>query len=238
MIIYPAIDMKDGRCVRLLQGRAEDVTDYGDPCEVARRWAQAGVRWIHLVDLDGAFSGQGKNREVIAHIAQEQSVPVQLGGGIRTMADVEDRLERVGVSRVILGTAAVENPRLVKEACRAYPGRVAVGIDARDGFVAVRGWTERSDVPALELARRVRDAGVETVVYTDISKDGMMQGPSIEQTARMVRESGLRVIGSGGVSSLADIGALKEAGCAGVITGKALYSGAFTLAQALGYEED
>lgn len=238
MIIYPAIDMKDGRCVRLLQGRAEDVTDYGDPCEVARRWAQAGARWIHLVDLDGAFSGQGKNREVIAHIAQEQSVPVQLGGGIRTMADVEDRLERVGVSRVILGTAAVENPRLVKEACRAYPGRVAVGIDARDGFVAVRGWTERSDVPALELARRVRDAGVETVVYTDISKDGMMQGPSIEQTARMVRESGLRVIGSGGVSSLADIGALKEAGCAGVITGKALYSGAFTLAQALGYEED
>lgn len=238
MIIYPAIDMKDGRCVRLLQGRAEDVTDYGDPCEVARRWAQAGARWIHLVDLDGAFSGQGKNREVIAHIAQEQSVPVQLGGGIRTMADVEDRLERVGVSRVILGTAAVENPRLVKEACRAYPGRVAVGIDARDGFVAVRGWTERSDVPALELARRVRDAGVETVVYTDISKDGMMQGPSIEQTARMVRESGLRVIGSGGVSSLADIGALKEVGCAGVITGKALYSGAFTLAQALGYEED
>ncbi|WP_102411040.1 1-(5-phosphoribosyl)-5-[(5-phosphoribosylamino)methylideneamino]imidazole-4-carboxamide isomerase [Beduinella massiliensis] len=238
MIIYPAIDMKDGRCVRLLQGRAEDVTDYGDPCEVARRWAQAGARWIHLVDLDGAFSGQGKNREVIARIAQEQSVPVQLGGGIRTMADVEDRLERVGVSRVILGTAAVENPRLVKEACRAYPGRVAVGIDARDGFVAVRGWTERSDVPALELARRVRDAGVETVVYTDISKDGMMQGPSIEQTARMVRESGLRVIGSGGVSSLADIGALKEAGCAGVITGKALYSGAFTLAQALGYEED
>lgn len=238
MIIYPAIDMKDGRCVRLLQGRAEDVTDYGDPCEVARRWAQAGARWIHLVDLDGAFSGQGKNREVIARIAQEQSVPVQLGGGIRTMADVEDRLERVGVSRVILGTAAVENPRLVKEACRAYPGRVAVGIDARDGFVAVRGWTERSDVPALELARRVRDAGVETVVYTDISKDGMMQGPSIEQTARMARESGLRVIGSGGVSSLADIGALKEVGCAGVITGKALYSGAFTLAQALGYEED
>lgn len=238
MIIYPAIDMKDGRCVRLLQGRAEDVTDYGDPCEVARRWAQAGARWIHLVDLDGAFSGQGKNREVIARIAQEQSVPVQLGGGVRTMADVEDRLERVGVSRVILGTAAVENPRLVKEACRAYPGRVAVGIDARDGFVAVRGWTERSDVPALELARRVRDAGVETVVYTDISKDGMMQGPSIEQTARMVRESGLRVIGSGGVSSLADIGALKEVGCAGVITGKALYSGAFTLAQALGYEED
>lgn len=238
MIIYPAIDMKDGRCVRLLQGRAEDVTDYGDPCEVARRWAQAGARWIHLVDLDGAFSGQGKNREVIARIAQEQSVPVQLGGGIRTMADVEDRLERVGVSRVILGTAAVENPRLVKEACRAYPGRVAVGIDARDGLVAVRGWTERSDVPALELARRVRDAGVETVVYTDISKDGMMQGPSIEQTARMVRESGLRVIGSGGVSSLADIGALKEVGCAGVITGKALYSGAFTLAQALGYEED
>ncbi len=238
MIIYPAIDMKDGRCVRLLQGRAEDVTDYGDPCEVARRWAQAGARWIHLVDLDGAFSGQGKNREVIARIAQEQSVPVQLGGGIRTMADVEDRLERVGVSRVILGTAAVENPRLVKEACRAYPGRVAVGIDARDGFVAVRGWTERSDVPALELACRVRDAGVEMVVYTDISKDGMMQGPGIEQTARMVRESGLRVIGSGGVSSLADIGALKEVGCAGIITGKALYSGAFTLAQALGYEED
>ena len=238
MIIYPAIDMKDGRCVRLLQGRAEDVTDYGDPCEVARRWAQAGARWIHLVDLDGAFCGRGKNREVITRIAQEQKIPVQLGGGIRTMADVEDRLERAGVARVILGTAAVENTQLVKDACRVYPGRVAVGIDAKDGYVAVRGWTERSDVPALELARRVRDAGVQTVIYTDIARDGMMLGPSVEQTARMVLESGLQVIGSGGVSRLSDIAALKAAGCVGVITGKALYSGAFTLAQALGYEEE
>ena len=152
MIIYPAIDMKGGRCVRLLQGRAQNLTDYGDPLVMARRWAQDGARWLHLVDLDGAFDGAGGNLDAVERIARELDIPVQLGGGIRTMADVELRLERLGVSRVILGTAAVENPQLVRDACRAYPGRVAVGIDARDGFVAVRGWTERSQVRALELA--------------------------------------------------------------------------------------
>lgn len=237
MIIYPAIDMKGGRCVRLLQGRAQDLTDYGDPLVMARRWAQDGARWLHLVDLDGAFDGAGGNLDAVGRIARELDIPVQLGGGIRTMADVELRLERLGVSRVILGTAAVENPQLVRDACRAYPGRVAVGIDARDGFVAVRGWTERSQVRALELALRMREAGVEVLIYTDIARDGMMQGPSVESTAQMVRESGMQVIGSGGVSTLSDIDALRGAGCAGVITGKALYSGAFTLRDALKREE-
>lgn len=238
MIIYPAIDMKGGRCVRLLQGRAQDVTDYGDPCETAMRWGKAGAKWIHLVDLDGAFDGEGRNRECIVRIARQQLIPVQLGGGIRTMADIEDRIERCNVSRVILGTAAVEDPRLVEQACRAYPGRIAVGIDARGGFVAVRGWVEQSNLSALELALRVRDAGVQTVIYTDITRDGMMQGPSVASTAQLVKESGLQVIGSGGVSSLADIQALRRAGCAGVITGKALYTGAFTLKEALKLEEE
>ena len=238
MIIYPAIDMKGGRCVRLLQGRAEDVTDYGDPCETAKRWEKAGARWIHLVDLDGAFGGKGLNQDAIARIARQQRIPVQLGGGIRTMADVEDRIERCDVSRVILGTAAVESPQLVLQACRAYPGRIAVGIDARDGLVAVRGWVEQSELSALELALRVRDAGVQTVIYTDIARDGMMQGPNVASTAQLVEKSGMQVIGSGGVSSLQDIMALRQAGCAGVITGKALYTGAFTLEEALRLEEE
>ena len=203
MIIYPAIDMKGGRCVRLLQGRAQNLTDYGDPLVMARRWAQDGARWLHLVDLDGAFDGAGGNLDAVERIVRELDIPVQLGGGIRTMADVELRLERLGVSRVILGTAAVENPHL----------------------------------RALELALRMREAGVELLIYTDIARDGMMQGPSVESTAQMVRESGMQVIGSGGVSTLSDIDALRGAGCAGVITGKALYSGAFTLRDALKREE-
>ena len=233
MRIYPAIDMKGGRCVRLLQGRAEDVTDYGDPVAVAARWQREGAEYIHLVDLDGAFSGEGKNRAVIAQIMQNISIPAQLGGGIRTMADVEDRLEGCGVTRVILGTAALYDPQLVKDACRAYPGRIAVGIDARDGLVAVKGWVEQSQVRALELALRVREAGVTHIIYTDIARDGMMGGANAAQTADFVRDTGMQIIGSGGVTTLADITAFKDARCEGAITGKALYSGAFTLAQAI-----
>ena len=232
MRIYPAIDMKDGRCVRLLQGRAEDVTDYGDPVAVAARWQREGARYLHLVDLDGAFSGKGQNRAVIAQIMRQISIPAQLGGGIRTMADVEDRLEGCGVTRVILGTAALYDPQLVKDACRAYPGRIAVGIDAREGRVAVRGWVEQSQVSALELAKRVRDAGVTHIIYTDIARDGMMGGVSAAQTAQIVRQTGMQIIGSGGVTTLTDITAFRQAGCEGAITGKALYCGAFTLAQA------
>lgn len=233
MLIYPAIDMKGGRCVRLLQGRAEDVTDYGDPVAMAARWQSEGAQFMHLVDLDGAFSGEGKNRAVIAQIMKTIAIPAQLGGGIRTMADVEDRLEKCGVTRVILGTAALHDPQMVIDACKAYPGRIAVGIDARDGFVAVKGWVEQSQVTVLELALRVRDAGVTHIIYTDIARDGMMSGANAVQTAEFVRDTGMQIIGSGGVTTLQDIAAFKNAGCEGAITGKALYSGAFTLAQAI-----
>lgn len=225
--------MKQGRCVRLLQGRAEDATDYGDPVAVAARWQREGAEYMHLVDLDGAFTGEGQNRAVIAQIMKTISIPAQLGGGVRTMADVEDRLERCGVTRVILGTAALHQPQLVIDACRAYPGRIAVGIDARDGLVAVKGWVEQSRVSALELALRVRDAGVTHIIYTDIARDGMMRGANAAQTADFVRETGMQIIGSGGVTTLEDITAFKNARCEGAITGKALYAGAFTLAQAM-----
>lgn len=237
MLVYPAIDMKDGRCVRLLQGREQDVTDYGDPVATASRWKAEGASWMHLVDLDGAFSGHGKNRDVIHRILRSINVPVQLGGGIRTLQDVEDRLDNCGVTRVILGTAALENPSLVASACREYPGRVAVGIDARDGFVAVHGWVTQSNMTALDLALRVRDVGVTHIIYTDIARDGMMAGANAEQTAQMVEKTGMHIIGSGGVTTLEDITAMRDIGCEGVITGKALYQGAFTLKEAIGVAE-
>lgn len=233
MLIYPAIDMKEGRCVRLLQGREADVTDYGSPVEVAQRWAAEGAQWIHLVDLDGAFRGTGKNRETIKAIMQTIRIPAQLGGGIRTMEDITECIEHCGVSRVILGTAALENPSLVETACRAYPGKIAVGIDARGGRVAVRGWVEQSEMSALALALQVRAMGVTHIIYTDIEKDGMMEGANTAQTAQLIADTGMQIIGSGGISTIEDIQEMKAAGCEGVITGKALYTGAFRLAQAI-----
>ncbi|MEG0766216.1 MAG: HisA/HisF-related TIM barrel protein, partial [Clostridia bacterium] len=184
--------------------------------------------WLHVVDLDGAFSGRAENLEALAEICGA-GIPVQLGGGIRTLAEVEDRLEKRGVARVILGTVALENPSLVAQACRAYPGKIACGMDARDGMVAVRGWVAESQMTTQALALRMRDAGVEWIIYTDIARDGMLGGPNVEATRALVQNMGLRVIGSGGVGSLADIRALRDAGCAGAITGKALYEGRFTL---------
>ncbi len=233
MIIYPAIDMKAGRCVRLFKGRADEVTDYGAPEDAAELWQASGARWLHLVDLDGAFTGQAGNLEAVQRITERVSIPVQLGGGIRTMADIADRLEKRGVTRVILGTVALENPALVREACAAYPGRIACGIDAHEGFVAVRGWVEASKVSAVELALRMGVEGVRDIIYTDIARDGTLAGPNVEATAALIRESGLAVIGSGGVATLADIAALREIGCAGAICGKSLYSGAFMLCEAI-----
>lgn len=233
MILYPAIDLQGGRCVRLRQGEASESTDYGDPLEAARTWKAQGTAWLHVVDLDGAFSGNAQNLSVIAEVVKATGLSVQLGGGIRTMEDIAHRLDNLGIARVVLGTVALDNPALVREACGRYPGRIACGIDAREGKVAVRGWTRQSDRSALDLALEMRDAGVETLIYTDIARDGMLNGPNISATAGLVEQTGMQVIGSGGVGSLSDIVALREAGCAGAIVGKALYSGQFTLEEAM-----
>jgi phosphoribosylformimino-5-aminoimidazole carboxamide ribotide isomerase len=234
MILYPAIDLKDGQCVRLLRGDMDQATVFGDdPAAQARAFAAAGCEWLHLVDLNGAFAGRPVNASAVEAILAAVEIPCQLGGGIRDMATIETWLER-GLARVILGTAAVENPALVRTAARAFPGRVAVGLDARDGKVATRGWAEATDQEVTELARRFEDAGIAAIIYTDIARDGAMQGPNVAATAALARAVSVPVIASGGVSSLDDLIALREAGpIAGAITGRALYDGALDLAAAL-----
>ena len=232
MILYPAIDMLNGQAVRLKQGKRDDVTVYGDPVAIARRWRAQGAQWLHLVDLSAAFAGQTRNLPLIRAVAEAFGGPVQLGGGLRAMEDIDLRMD-MGVTRVIIGTAAAENPELVAEACRKYPGRVAVGIDARDGKVATRGWVEATGLSATELALRMRDLGVTTVIYTDVSRDGMMQGPNVEATRALIEATGMEIIGSGGVSAIDDLLRFRQAGCAGAILGKAIYEEAFTLADAL-----
>jgi phosphoribosylformimino-5-aminoimidazole carboxamide ribotide isomerase len=234
MIFYPAIDLKGGACVRLLRGDMASATVFGtDPAAQAAAFAAAGCRWLHLVDLDGAFAGRPANAEAVAAILAAVAVPVQLGGGIRDMATVEAWLSR-GVARVILGTAAVENPALVREAARAFPGRIAVGIDAKAGMVATRGWAEVTAIGATDLARRFEDAGVAAIIYTDIDRDGAMQGPNVAATAALARAVTIPVIASGGVACLADLLALRDTGViAGAISGRALYEGALDLGAAL-----
>lgn len=233
--LYPAIDLRGGRCVRLVQGRADAETVYSDdPVAVARAFAEAGARRLHVVDLDGAFEGLPRNLDVVTAIVQAVDIPVELGGGIRDMAAVDEVLRR-GVQWVILGTAAVEQPELVDEACRRHPGRILVGIDARNGQVAVRGWVEGTAVDAVALARDMGRRGVEEIIFTDIARDGTLQGPNLEALAR-VAAAGPRVIASGGVSSLDDVRALtalEAQGVVGVIIGKALYTGAVDLKEAL-----
>ena len=234
MILYPAIDLKDGQCVRLLRGEMEAATVFSDdPAAQAAAFAAAGCEWIHLVDLNGAFAGHPVNGAAVEAILARVDVPCQLGGGIRDMATIEGWLGR-GLARVILGTVAVENPGLVREAARAFPGQVAVGIDAKDGRVATRGWAEVTDVEATDLARRFEDAGVAAIIYTDIARDGAMGGPNVAATAALARAVTIPVIASGGVSSLADLAALKATGViAGAISGRALYDGAIDLAAAI-----
>lgn len=235
MILYPAIDLKDGQAVRLLRGDMEKATVFNDdPAAQARAFVDAGCNWLHLVDLNGAFEGQPVNAAAVRAILAACQVPAQLGGGIRDMTTIETWLEN-GLARVILGTVAVENPDLVREAAKAFPGRIAVGIDARNGKVATRGWAEETDVDATDLARRFEDAGVAAIIYTDIMRDGAMQGPNVEATAALARAVSIPVIASGGVSSLADLVALKECGVAlnGAISGRALYDGALDLREAL-----
>ena len=227
MILYPAIDLKDGQCVRLVRGRMEDATVFNnDPAAQALAFQAAGCKWIHVVDLNGAFAGEPVNGAAVEAILSAISVPAQLGGGIRDMATIEDWLGR-GLARVILGTAAVRDPDLVRAAARAFPGKIAVGIDARGGMVAVEGWAETTDIPVLELAAKFEDAGVAAIIYTDIDRDGAMQGPNVEATAALANAVSIPVIASGGVSSLDDLRALKQCGAPldGVISGRALYDG-------------
>jgi phosphoribosylformimino-5-aminoimidazole carboxamide ribotide isomerase len=236
MILYPAIDLKDGACVRLLRGDMTAVTVYNqDPAEQARQFADAGFDWLHLVDLNGAVEGKPVNAKAVEAIIATTKLPIQLGGGIRNIATVEDWLSR-GVQRVVLGTAAVRNPTLVKEACAKFPGRVAVSIDSREGLVAVEGWRETSTMRTLDLALDMEQAGVSAIVFTDINRDGAMGGINLEATVDLAFALTTPVIASGGVSSIEDIVAVKNeegSGIAGVICGRALYDGRVDPAAAL-----
>ena len=236
MILYPAIDLKDGRCVRLLRGDMAAATVFAAaPAVQARQFADAGFEWLHLVDLNGAFAGRPVNGDAVEAILGAVTLPVQLGGGIRDLATVDFWLER-GVRRVILGTVALTEPELVREACKRHPGRIVVGIDARDGMVAVEGWARTSEVRALDLALRFEDAGVAAIVYTDIDRDGALGGVNVEATADLAFALTTPVIASGGVASLADLKSLKEVektGVEGVICGRALYDGRLDPAAAL-----
>ncbi len=235
MILYPAIDLKDGQAVRLFKGNMDQATVFSDkPAEQARAFCDAGAEWLHLVDLNGAFAGEPVNAAPVEAILDTVSIPVQLGGGIRDMGTIESWIKR-GLSRVILGTVAVENPDLVRQAAAAFPGQIAVGIDARNGRVATRGWATETDVMVTDLARQFEDAGVAAIIYTDINRDGAMQGPNIEATAALAQAVTIPVIASGGVSSLADLIALRDCGAQlnGAISGRALYDGAIDLHEAL-----
>jgi len=236
VILYPAIDLKDGRCVRLLRGDMAAATVFAAaPADQARQFADAGFEWLHLVDLNGAFAGKPVNGDAVEAILAAVALPVQLGGGIRDLATVDFWLER-GVKRVILGTVALTEPELVRAACKRHPGRVVVGIDARDGMVAVEGWARTSEVRALDLALRFEDAGVAAIVYTDIDRDGALGGVNVEATADLAFALTTPVIASGGVASLADLRSLKDVektGVEGVICGRALYDGRIEPAAAL-----
>jgi phosphoribosylformimino-5-aminoimidazole carboxamide ribotide isomerase len=236
VILFPAIDLKGGRCVRLKRGAMESATVFNDdPAAQAKIFADAGFQWLHCVDLDGAFEGRSVNVDAVQAIRARIDLPIQLGGGIRDRAGIEAWLA-AGISRVILGTAALRNPELVREAAKAYPGRIAVGIDAKDGKVAVEGWAETSELDVLTLARRFEDAGVAAIIFTDIARDGMLQGVNVDATAALANAITIPVIASGGIASLDDIKALKAAPSAnilGTIIGRALYEGRIRAAEAL-----
>lgn len=229
MLILPAIDLRDGKCVNLVQGRAGEETIFSDqPIEMALQWQESGAEYLHLVDLDGAFSAVSDNLHIVKEIVEMLQVPVQLGGGIRTMERLDDVLA-LGVTRAILGTAALKNPPLVEAACKKYGSRIAVGIDAKDGMVATEGWLDVSEKSAIAFAQEMEDCGVQTIIYTDIKSDGMLQGPNLETTAAIADTVSVNVIASGGVTSIQDIEALKVIEVHGAIVGRALYTGALDL---------
>ncbi len=236
MEIIPAVDIKDGRCVRLYKGDFEQETDYGSPLTQAKTWANKGANWLHIVDLDGALEGKPANLDIIKTIRKETDLKIEVGGGIRDLATIKQYLEN-GIDRVIIGTAAIENPPLIEEAIKEFGAdKIVVGIDAKDGFVATEGWLETSDTSAIALGQEMKKRGVEWVVYTDIERDGTLEGVNFVSVAEMAKETGLNVIASGGVASLEDIEALvelKEDKIKGVITGKALYSENLDLEEAM-----
>ena len=236
MLIIPAVDIKNGKCVRLLQGRLEDETVFSDdPAAMARKWALAGAELIHVIDLDGAFEKSPRNIDAIKNILQSIDTPIQLGGGIRNEQTIRMFLD-MGVNRVIIGTEAIRKPELVENMARIYPGQIVVGIDARNGRVAIEGWTETTQIKAIDLAKRFQNCGVSAINFTDIYRDGMQTGPNIEETRRLAEAISIPVVASGGVSNLKDIQnllPLETCGVTGVITGKALYSGTLDFKEAL-----
>lgn len=239
MLVIPAIDLKDGKCVRLRQGRMDDSTVFSDdPVDVAGRWMDAGARRLHLVDLNGAFDGEPVNGEIVKQIAERfPNFPTQIGGGIRSLKTIETYLN-AGVNYVIIGTKAVKEPEFVEEACAAFPGHIIVGLDAKDGKVATDGWAEVSNVQATDLAKRFDELGVSSIVYTDIARDGMMQGVNVEATVRMAQASSIPVIASGGITNMDDIKALADQahhGICGAITGRAIYEGTLDVSEAQNY---
>lgn len=233
MRIYPAIDIKDGKCVRLFKGQFSDVTVYGDsPAEMARKWESLGGEFIHVVDLDGALKGHGVNAAQIKEICESVKVPVQTGGGIRTMEDIEEKLA-CGINRVIIGTKAVSDSDFVKQAVKKYGSKIVIGIDAKDGMVAIEGWEKTSNFTAVEFAKKMAAIGVQTIVYTDIATDGTLAGPNIQAMTEMTKSVDADIIASGGVGSIDHIKALAGTGVEGVIVGKALYTGNVNLTEAI-----
>ncbi|MDI6799072.1 MAG: 1-(5-phosphoribosyl)-5-[(5-phosphoribosylamino)methylideneamino]imidazole-4-carboxamide isomerase [Actinomycetota bacterium] len=236
MIIYPAIDLKSGKCVRLCQGKMDEVTVYSDdPKEVAKRWQREGAEYIHVVDLDGAVTGAPKNLSLLGEIVMATKVPVQFGGGLRSL-DVIDKVFEMGVSRAVVGTALIKDEAMLKGACSIYPGRIAVGLDVRFGYVAVSGWEEETKVLAVDLIGRLEELGVARIIYTDIMVDGTLKGPNLAAIESVAKSTNVPIIASGGVASLqdlADLAGLSPLGVEGAIVGKALYAGAFTLKEAL-----
>jgi phosphoribosylformimino-5-aminoimidazole carboxamide ribotide isomerase len=236
MIIIPAVDIKDGRCVRLLQGRKDAETVYSDdPVQMAKKWESQGAELIHVIDLDGAFQQHPQNSDAIKKTVEQLDIPVQVGGGIRNEKTIRQYIE-IGVERVIIGTEAIKNPKLVKKACKAFPEQIVVAIDARRGMVAVEGWTQTTPMKAIDLAKRFEDCGVAAINFTDIDRDGMQTGPNIEETRRIAEDISIPVIASGGVSTIDDIKnllPLNAMGITGIIIGKALYSGSLDLKEAI-----
>ena len=236
MTIFPAIDLRGGKCVRLFKGNFDQETVFSDqPAEVAQQWQAQGAQFLHLVDLDGARAGHSENLATVREILAAVTIPVELGGGIRTLENIDEVLA-LGVRRVILGSVAVRDPELVAAACAKYGDRIVVGIDAKDGIVAVDGWGVSGDVDVITLAKRMKQAGVRTIIYTDISRDGTLAGVNVEATAKLARESGVHVVASGGVRDVRDIEALKpyeKDGIEGVIVGKSIYTGSLSLPEAL-----
>lgn len=230
MQIYPAIDIKDGKAVRLQQGKFDEVTVFNDnPITAAKKWAESNATYIHIVDLDGARYGKSFITEIIKKIKTEfPLIPIQTGGGVRTAEDIKQRIE-AGASRVIIGTAAVKNPDLVEDAVKIYGNKIAVGIDAKNGMAAINGWEDVSNISALDLCLKMKNVGVKTIIYTDISKDGMMSGPNIESTKELIEKTKLDIIASGGISSMSDLDNIQKINAQGVIIGKALYNGALNL---------